>query len=261
MRAPTRRRFLTLACGAGTAALGACAAAPSTPTGNADVAAALAPADLLLLGEQHDDPQHQERHRAVVQALAAQGRLAALALEMAEQGASTAGLPRAADAATVRAALRWDEAGWPWAAYGPAILAAVAQGVPVLGANLPRGGMRAAMADTALDATLDPAALAAQRDAIRAGHCDLLPAGQLAPMARIQLARDRAMAATLVQAAVPGRTVVLLAGAGHVDTQLGVPRHLPPGLQVRTVRWPASGRAPAVDHCAGLRERFGRPAS
>jgi uncharacterized iron-regulated protein len=258
MPALSRRRTLTLACVAAAATLAGCAAS-ATPRPDAALADALAPADLLLLGEQHDDPQHQERHRAVVQALAAQGRLAALALEMAEQGTSTAGLPRDAGEAAVRAALRWDEAAWPWAAYGPAVMAAVAAGVPVLGANLPRGAMHAAMADAALDATLDPQALADQREAIRTGHCDLLPATQLAPMARIQLGRDRAMAATLAQAAVPGRTVVLLAGAGHVDERLGVPRHLPATLRVRAVRWPASGRAPATDHCAALRARFGRP--
>ncbi|MDB5945434.1 MAG: hypothetical protein JWQ33_460, partial [Ramlibacter sp.] len=64
-----------------------------------------APADVLLLGEQHDAPGHQETHRRVVQALAARGRLAALALEMAERGVSTADLPPDASEATVRAAL------------------------------------------------------------------------------------------------------------------------------------------------------------
>lgn len=215
-----------------------------------------APPALLLVGEQHDDPQHQAWHAGVVRALAAQGRLGALALEMAEQGASTAGLPSQADEAQVRAALRWDDQGWPWSAYAPAVMAAVRTGVPVLGANLPRTAMRPAMGDAALDSMLDPRALADQREAIRTGHCDLLPASQLAPMARIQVARDRAMAQTLAQAAQPGRTVVLLAGAGHVDARLGVPRHLPAGIVARAMVWPASGKAPGTDHCAALREQW-----
>lgn len=218
--------------------------------------------DVLLLGEQHDDPAHQRSHRDAVQELAARGRLAALALEMVDQGRSTAGLPRHADEAAVRAALQWNEQRWPWASYAPAVMAAVHSGVPVLGANLPREQLRAAMADASLDALLDPAAWQAQREAIRAGHCDLLPPSQLGPMARVQVARDRAMAHTLTGATVPGRTVVLLAGAGHVDAALGVPRHLPSTLRVRPRIWPASGATPARDHCAELREQLrGRPMS
>jgi uncharacterized iron-regulated protein len=218
----------------------------------------LAGADIVLMGEQHDDASHQQRHRDVVQSLAARGRLAAVAMEMAEQGLSTAGLPRTADEGMVRAALRWNDEAWPWRAYGPAVMAAVGAGVPVLGANLPRERMRQAMADTSLDTTLDDQALAAQREAIRAGHCDLLPPQQLAPMARVQIARDRAMASTLAAAAVPGKAVLLLAGAGHVAPGLGVPRHLPPALVVRPVLLARSAAAPSKDYCAQLREQMRR---
>jgi uncharacterized iron-regulated protein len=219
------------------------------------------PADALLLGEQHDVPEHQRLHRDTVQALAARGQLAAVALEMADQGAGTQGLPREADEATVRQALRWNDAGWPWAAYGPTVMAAVRAGVPVVGANLPRAQMRAAMIDESLDARLPAPALARQREAIRTGHCDLMPPAQIAPMARIQIARDRAMADTVLQAAGAGqaaRTVVLVAGHAHVDAELGVPQHLPPGLRARAVTWPL---APATrDYCADLRRQMQRPA-
>ena len=39
--------------------------------------AALQPFDVLLLGEQHDAPAHQELEREAVQTLAARGQLAA----------------------------------------------------------------------------------------------------------------------------------------------------------------------------------------
>lgn len=218
----------------------------------------LLPADVLLVGERHDDPGHQVRHRDLVQALAVRGKLAAVAIEMAEQGTSTAGLPRNADDSTVRASLRWDEAAWPWDAYAPALLAAVRAGVPVLGANLPHERVRAAMQDASLDGALDAGSFEAQREAVRTGHCDLLPAAQLEPMARVQVARDRMMARTVVAAAVPGQTVMLLAGAGHVDPALGVPRHLPPGLVVRSLVLPPTGAAPAKDYCADLRQQWQR---
>lgn len=241
----TARRLLLLLPGA---ALLACGTPPEK----------LTQADVVLLGELHDDPSHQQRHRELVQSLAQDGRLAALALEMAERGTSTAGLPRAADESGVRAALQWNEQAWPWDAYAPAVMAAVRAGVPVLGANLPRAQMRAAMADASLDAVLEPQALAAQREAVRIGHCDLIPAHHLDPMVRVQVARDRAMAATVAAALVPGRTVVLVAGAAHVDPRLGVPRHLPAGIRVEPVVLPSSGKAPQRDHCEALRKQLQR---
>lgn len=227
-------------------------AACATPLPELD---ALPRADALLLGEQHDAPAHQRRHREAIESLAARGALAAVALEMAEQGASTAGLPRDADEAAVRRALRWTDAAWPWRAYGPAVMAGVRAGVPVLGANLPASQMRAAMGDARLDSLLGVAALTAQQQAIRDGHCGLLPESQIAPMARIQIARDRAMAATLAAALQPGKTVLLVAGAGHTDPDLGVPRHLPPTLRVRIVQWPPE--PPRKDYCAQLRRQHG----
>ena len=212
----------------------------TTPSAGADPAAmrqllALLPADVLLLGEQHDAPEHHAIERQAVEELAARGQLAAVALEMVEQGHGTDGLPRDASESAVRAALDWHEAGWPWASYGPAVMAAVRAGVPVIGANLPRADLRAAMADARLDATLDPAALSEQQQAIRDGHCGLLPERQIAPMTRIQLARDDAMARTLESRAVAGRTVLLIAGGGHVRRDLGVPRHLPAKFRTKVV--------------------------
>lgn len=235
-------------------------------------AASLLPADAVLLGEQHDARDHQRIHREVIEDLAARGALAGVGIEMAERGVSTRGLARDAGEADARLALRWHDEAWPWAAYGPAVMAAVRAGVPVYGANLPRGEMRAAMPKAELDLLLPPAALEAQRLAIREGHCGLLPEAQIAPMTRIQVSRDTAMAQTLVEASAPGRTVVLLAGSGHVDRRLGVPQHLPRAWNVKAVRLqagdgkpPEAGafdvlwKTPALppkDHCAELRRKM-----
>ena len=233
---------------------------------------ALLPADIVLMGEQHDADAHQRLQRALVLELGVRGQLAALALEMADQGRSTAGLAADASEMQVREALQWSQAGWPWERYAPVVMAAVRQGVPVVGANLPRASMRPAMADTRLDAHLPPARLEQQREAIRTGHCGLLPESQIAPMTRIQIARDAAMARTLQDARQPGKTVVLVAGGGHVRRDIGVPTHLPPDIRTRVVLAVAGApdgsaggatdmvwetpRLPPKDHCAALQQQL-----
>ena len=268
--------------------LGACVttphAAPASPVSATDIATTLdvlPPTRLLLLGEQHDADAHQALQRAAVEHLASQGRLAALVLEMSDRGTHTRGLARDATESEVQAQLQWNDEGWPWRRYGPVVMAAVRTGVPVLGGNQPRSEMRGAMSDVKLDTTLAPPALEQQRENIDTGHCGLLPAGQLAPMARIQIARDRAMAQTLTELA-PNRTdqtVLLVAGTEHVRRGLGVPVHLAPALASSTQvvvmhsGTPAAGTTqvadgadrvwltPATepkDHCAELRQHWRR---
>lgn len=266
--------------------LAGCATAVPTPMAPADVPAALQalPAKrlLLLLGEQHDADAHQALERATVTHLAQQGRLAALVLEMADRGTHTRTLAPSATDAEVLAHLQWHNDGWPWERYGPVVMAAVRAGVPVLGGNQARADMRAAMADATLDASLSPEALARQRENIAQGHCGLLPASQLAPMARIQIARDRAMAQTLLEAAASAtddQVLVLVAGTEHVRRGLGVPAHLPPEWATSSQVVVMHSGAPKPDskagadhlwltpttdpkdHCAGLRQRWGRPAA
>ncbi len=207
--------------------------------------AALMPADALLLGEQHDAPEHHRIERETVEALIRQSRLAAVALEMAEDGQITTTLPPVATEAQVRTALAWQDKAWPWDDYGPAVMAAVRAGVPVLGANLPRARMKDAMADVSLDAQLSDAGRTLQQEAVRSGHCNLLPESQIVPMTRIQIARDRAMAQVLIKARQPGKTVLLITGSGHALRTLGVPQHLPTDIKAVTVRLLASDTPPA----------------
>jgi uncharacterized iron-regulated protein len=123
--------------------------------------------------------------------------------------------------------------------------------VPVLGANLPRSNMRSNMTDAQLDQRLPAAALTAQQQLIRQGHCDLLPESQIRPMTRIQIAKDMRMADTLQAAVRPGQVVVLITGSVHANKQLGVPQHLPSALRVKAIRL-RSGAAVA----GGERESF-----
>lgn len=269
-------------------AVGPSAAQPAAPVVEAAAVAqrlaALLPAQVLILGEQHDAESHQALQAAVVRELAGRGQLRALVLEMAARGHDTAALPPDANAAAARQALAWEAEGWPWERYAPVVMAAVRAGVPVHGGNLPRAALRAAMTDASLDAAVDAAHWPVLQTLIHQAHCEWLPASQLPGMARVQIGRDRAMAETVLGLLEPGRVVLLVAGRQHARGDFGVPWHLlrqAPALQgaVRVVDlrtpeadplvppgsawqpdavWPTPA-APPQDHCAALRQRFQRP--
>ena len=232
---------------------------------------ALLPADILLLGEQHDAPEHQAWEKDFVQWLAERGQLAALVLEMAEQGRSTKGLAADASEIAVQKTLFWNDSAWPWTAYGPVAMAAVRAGVPVLGGNLPRELLNATTADAALDIQLSDAAWQRQQQAVREGHCNLLPEKILPGMVRVQIARDIRLAHTAADAVQPGKVVVLVAGVGHAQRSLGAPLYLPDNL-VSKIAIAQAGQAleaikteadwiyqtpalPDNDACAPLRQR------
>lgn len=269
---PTAWRALLLAC---VCSWSACTTQPSSPTDDPIPIRLhkLGRSDVLMLGEQHDAPDHQTIHRQVVNALVDSGELAALVLEMAEAGHSTRGLPASASAPQVQRALDWREAAWPWQAYGPAVMAAVAAGIPVLGGNLPRQLNAATFRDTAWDGRVSPTVLLHQREAVREGHCDLLPFDQVAPMTRIQLARDAQLADTVQSVRQRHRTVLLLTGSQHAHRLWGVAQHLPAEVSVKSVRLAADpGRPddaqgfdavwitpalPPTDHCSQLKKQLG----
>lgn len=228
--------------------------------------------DVLLLGEQHDAAAHQAWQQATVAHWAARRQLAAVVLEMADAGHSTQGLASDASEAQVQQALAWNDKGWPWRHYGPAVMTAVQAGVPVLGGNLPRAQMLDVMQQTRWDSHLPAAAWQRQLDAIAEGHCGLLPDTQLAPMARIQLAKDDSMAQAATSQLQPGKTVLLIAGRGHVLRSIGIPTWLPAGTRSVVAIGQAGSQAqadaadrdwvhstpalPAQDHCAALREKW-----
>jgi uncharacterized iron-regulated protein len=235
--------------GAACLALAACGTLASSST------------QLLLLGEQHDAPSHPGLHAHAVQALIAQRQLGALVLEMAHTPARTSTQEPGATEAQVQAALGWNAQAWPWAHYRATIMAAVRAGVPVVGGNLPPPQLRAAMQAPGYASLFTAQAWQRHLDAIRTGHCDMLPPSQLEPMARAQVARDVEMADTMLSQARPalmqGKTIVLLAGSGHLDPLLGVPfqlQRLAPDLPVRIQLWPREDTG--QDYCAEFKKQM-----
>lgn len=225
-----------------TVAAGMAAAEPFSPE-----AILRSGAEVVILGEIHDNPAHHANQAAAVAAM----QPTAIVFEMLtpEQAAWVTPENRG-DAAALGEALGWDGSGWPdFAMYHPIFTAA--PGAAILGGALPREEVRRAMTEGAaailpdaaarfgLDQPL-PEAEQAEREAdqMRA-HCDALPAGMLPGMVEAQRLRDAAMArAVLAALEGHGAPVALIAGSGHARTDWGVPAMLAraaPDLRVLSI--------------------------
>ena len=235
----------------------------------------LAGAERLLIGEQHDNPDHHSLQLWLLQALGQRRTPGSLLLEMLEPGqqarvdAVRGAAMRGDWPADLPQALAWQR-GWDWQQYAGLVRHALAQPEPLLAANLARaeiGQIYRSVPVLPEGGATAPAVRTQLLEQIREGHCGLLPESQLPAMLAVQQQRDRRMAERLLAAPTPA---ILLAGAFHVRRDLGVPLHLADlgaagGLQVLQLaevgRPVAATQAdfvwytpaqPVRDYCAGL---------
>ncbi|HBT58629.1 MAG: iron(III) ABC transporter [Pseudomonadales bacterium] len=226
----------------------------------------------VILGERHDHPDHHRLQLWLLEQLQAQRPQGALVMEMLQssqqpQVDALQGKPLPADPMLAEE-LQW-QPGWDWALYGPLVRWGLAVPQRLLTANLDRDELMAFYRDPSSDVSGYPASARAKLERIIiASHCDLIEASQVAPMLRIQQARDLRMGQALATAPAPA---LLIAGAYHGRRDLGVPLHWDgqwgaapvvvllseagsplPGLEQADFVWLAPG-LPEQDHCAGMR--------
>jgi uncharacterized iron-regulated protein len=186
----------------------------------------LAPAPRVLVGEQHDNPDHHALELWLLQALEQKRAQGSVLMEMLnpDQQAKV-DQARGHEVADLPAALAWQK-NWEWSMYGPIVRHALAQPYPLLAANLDRSeimGIYKTRPVLAGSASTAPSVQAPLLEQIRESHCGLLPEEQLPSMLAVQQQRDRRMAQRLLAAPQPA---LLFAGAFHVRRDLGVPLHL-----------------------------------
>ncbi|MBB4266170.1 ChaN family lipoprotein [Roseospira visakhapatnamensis] len=236
----------------------------------AEAVTALAGADLVLLGEKHDNPDHHRARAWILERLVEAGRRPAVVMEMldstqAEALAAYQARPDA-DAAGLGEAVGWARTGWPdWTLYQPIAAVALDAGLPILPGNLPTAEVRRIARDGA-EAVLGAAGLAPRGldtplpDALRESlgreildsHCGMLPEPAVPGMIAAQRARDGEMARALLAAAARPDTdgALLIAGNGHVRADRGVPwtlARLAPDLSIATLGVLEVGEAAAPD--------------
>jgi uncharacterized iron-regulated protein len=238
----------------------------------------LATPSRLIVGEQHDNPDHHQLQLWLLQALGERRPQGSLLLEMLtpDQQPRVDDIRRASTLpADLPGALNW-QSGWDWNLYGPIVRFVLTQPYPLLAANLDNLEVRTVYAKPpTLNGRLSNAPsvkdeLLAQ---INDSHCGLLPTSQMPAMLAVQQQRDRRMAERLLSAPTPS---LLFAGAYHARKDVGVPIHVldlgepeaptvlmlaEQGGEVTSAMadyvWytPAT---PAQDYCAQMRKQFGK---
>jgi len=201
----------------------------------AEVVDAARAADIVVLGEIHDNPQHHRTQAEIVAAL----QPTALVFEMIPQQFEdeinrlrSEGASREA----IAEALDWNNSGWPdFDMYAPILEAAPE--ARIFGAGQPVAEVRRAMLEGAagvfgpdaekydLDVALAPEEQTAREAMMREAHCGGVPAEMLPGLVEAQRFRDAGLAdAALWARTMAGRgPVVVIAGTGHADKRRGMP--------------------------------------
>jgi uncharacterized iron-regulated protein len=221
-------------------------------------------ADILVLGEIHDNWVHHALRAAMVAKFAAarNGRTAVVMEQIRTNQAKTLARYQAdidrtkpefwkAAAAGLGPALSWSKSGWPsWADFQPIAEAAFKAGVPIYAGdvaraqiqNVARQGLAAVpqrqRVKLALDKPLPPKLHDALLTELEVSHCGLMPRAAFGNMADAQRLRDASLASAAVTAARQHGSAILLTGNGHARTDRGVPSYihkLAPDLKVVSV--------------------------
>jgi len=202
----------------------------------------VARADFLLLGERHDNPDHHLLQAEVLRSLIALGRRPAVGFEMFGLDDANAIANHLAfapnDAAGLGRAVNWNKSGWPdWAMYQPIAEAALQARLRIVATNLPLATARKMNSDglaalgpsvrreLSLDRPLSDAMFATMATDIRNSHCGYASEESVKAMVDVQRARDAQMAQSLIAAGDPDGAI-LVAGAGHVRNDYGIPVYL-----------------------------------
>lgn len=200
-------------------------------------------ADVVILGEIHDNPGHHERQAELIRALDAK----AVVWEMLT--ADTAARINAGGLGSdqIDRVLGWAREHWQdFDLYRPVLLAAMGRGT--YGGLVPRDAARKAIeigpavafgSDSSLYGLAVPLNDAEQdiREAQQfEAHCDAIPEDMLPSLVGVQRLRDASLARAVLQALDDtGGPVVVITGNGHARKDWGIPRFLDrlrPGARV-----------------------------
>jgi uncharacterized iron-regulated protein len=206
-------------------------------------------ADIVLLGELHDNRLHHQLRGQLIAQFADTKRSI-----VSEHIPAPSKVVFRSDTKADLEAAGFDPEGWEWPAHQSLYDAIRAKNLTVVGGNLPKAearkiflqgvtGLSERMAQTYAQSRLDAdAERALDRDLVE-GHCGQLPDKYLLRMRFAQRITDL----SLTHALLDNRPAVLVAGNGHVRKDYGVPQILSsvnPSLKVISIGFLEQGSDP-----------------
>lgn len=239
-------------------------------------------ADVVILGEVHDNPVHHAHQATALRAIVPK----AVAFEMLTPAQAELVNSGEASGAALATALDWADSGWPPFKFYEPVFAALGT-AKVYGMAVPREAVMQAFQDGPssafdgdaarfwLDIPLPEAEQATREEMQMAAHCYALPPEMLGGMVAAQRLRDAAFSDTALTAlAETGGPVVVIAGSGHARTDWGMPaalRRAAPEVSVLSIgqiedleeapdappfdMWLVTAPAPRPDPCAAFADR------
>ncbi|MEM7498008.1 MAG: ChaN family lipoprotein [Pseudomonadota bacterium] len=226
-------------------------------------------AQVVILGEIHDNPVHHARQAWLIGKLEPEGVAFEMVPEGSEKGIAVF-LGDGGEAGEIGPAIGWERLGWPdWALYRPVFEAAGE--ARIAGGGVALAEIRRAIAEGAagvegsrageggLDRPLPAAEQTALEAEMVAAHCDMLPASAAPGMVEAQRLRDLRFARAALRAREGGDAsaqAVLVTGNGPARADRGVPvylERLAPALEVVSLGQVevAPGLTAASDYAGG----------
>lgn len=203
----------------------------------------IAKARFVLLGETHTNRDHHRLQAHFLDVFAqAATKPPRLVVEMVPEGLidklDTYRQQHRDDTKNLGTVLQWKKRGWgDWTAYQPIFDVAYKHRLEIFAGNLDTGLVRklarkgvsvlssTRVKELALDVPYTAAQKTIMTDLLFTSHCELMPKEHLAPMLKVQAARDGKMASAMLTG--KGRQkAALIAGNGHIRKDLAVPRLL-----------------------------------
>jgi uncharacterized iron-regulated protein len=249
-------------------------------------------ADVILLGEQHDNPHHHAIQKQLLDLLGQRSELGSIVFEQVNweqqpilNALNNRTLGRLAQD------LKWESSGWPdYKLYEPLFMAATRYRAQLIAGNIAPQKSKSIYQEgyaaifsaeeqkrLGLDLSFPAAAQSALEEEIFEGHCRLLPKDHVKTMIPVQRARDAAMALAWSRLHKQGKSIFIV-GSGHARKDFGIPwylERLKPGIKIHSIGMNETGAKadPGVfdqvittegvkreDPCAGLKEKFSKPA-
>ncbi|KDE38898.1 putative lipoprotein [Nitrincola lacisaponensis] len=190
----------------------------------------------LMIGEQHNHPDHHSTETFFIRLLAHAGKLGNVIFEMVDieqQSQFDQWLGNGSNASGHD--LHWNPNKWNWMDYRDQVSFALDLAPRVLAGNISDSQVAKIMkGDIAVESHSTKHSELLINTIIQ-GHCNKISSTQAQPMVDVQIARDQFMASQMRENTSPGKINLLIAGAGHIRSDIGVSNWIDSDIKTKSI--------------------------